>query len=86
MRWELLLSPFYRYRNRSTDRLSILAKVTQAVTGGVEIKSRARSTLTREYIMLPAASLSVIKLSPSPPEAHHSPISSSRQWAGKLFL
>lgn len=29
---------------------------------------------------------SLIKLSPSPPEAHRSPISSSRPQAGKLFL
>ena len=85
MRWELLLSSLYRYRNESTDRLSNLPKVTKPITGGEEIKPRVWGALRREDITLPALSLSIKKLSPSAPEAHHSPVSSNRPRAGKHF-
>lgn len=85
MKWELLLSPFYRHRNGSTDRLSNLPRVTKPITGGVEITPRVWGALTRKDITLPAVSLSIKMLSPSAPEAHHSPVSSSRPRVGKHF-
>ena len=85
MKWELLLSPLFRYRNGSTDRLSNLPKVKKPITGGVEIKPRVWGALTREDVTLPGVSLAIKKLSPSAPEAHHSPVSPSRSWVGKHF-